>query len=204
MAEKIERNYTEEVLEEEEGKKVLLKGWVHETRDLGKIRFLVLRDKEGRIQITAPEKKVDDEIFEAMETSRESVISVKGEVKKSGKAPGGKEVIPEQIEILAEANHPLPIDVSDFSKTELPKRLDYRFLDLHRDKTQAIFKIQSVISMSFREYFSDKGYMEMQPPSVISSASEGGTDLFSVNYFDEEAYLAQSPQLYKQMLACSI
>jgi len=98
----------------------------------------------------------------------------------------------------------LPIDVSDFSKTELPKRLDYRFLDLHRRKIQAIFKIQSEIANSFREFFYNLGFFEIQPPSVISSSSEGGTELFEIRYFEKKAYLAQSPQLYKQMLACSM
>jgi len=98
----------------------------------------------------------------------------------------------------------LPIDVSDRSKTELPKRLDYRFLDFHRRKIQAIFKIQSTVSTAFREHFIKKEFIEMQPPSIISSASEGGTELFPAKYFEKKAYLAQSPQLYKQMVACAM
>ena len=97
----------------------------------------------------------------------------------------------------------MPIDVSDFSKTELPKRLDYRFLDLHRERIKSIFIIQAEILNSFRNYFYGKGFTEVQLPSIISGSSEGGTELFSVNYFDEKVFLAQSPQLYKQMLACS-
>jgi len=180
-------------------------GWVHEARDLGKIRFLVLKDITGRIQITGLKDNTDKEVYDIMgKISKESVISVKGSLKASKKAPGGKEVIPKKIEIVAEADSPLPIDVSDRSKTELPKRLDYRFLDLHRDKIQAIFKIQSTISMAFREHFIDKGFLEFQPPSIIGSASEGGTELFPAKYFEKNAYLAQSPQLYKQMVACSM
>ncbi len=185
--------------------KVQITGWVHEKRDLGKIRFLLLRDTSGIIQITAHKDRSDKKIFDLMDSlTRESVIRVDGEVKVSKQAPDGKEIVPDKIEVLAKAGDKLPVDVSDFSKTELPKRLDYRFLDLHRRKIQAIFKIQSTISTSFREHFINKGFIEFQPPSIISSASEGGTELFPAKYFEKSAYLAQSPQLYKQMVACSM
>lgn len=179
-------------------------GWVSKSRALGKIRFVMLRDVTGIVQVTAVQKKADKKIFDLMDKlTREGVIYVKGKVVSSKQAPGGKEIIPEKMEVISEANK-LPIDVSHFSKTELPKRLDYRFLDLHRRKTQAIFKIQSEISMAFREYFYKKNFLEVQLPSIIGSSSEGGTELFSVKYFEKNAYLAQSPQLYKQMLACSM
>jgi aspartyl-tRNA synthetase len=186
-------------------KDVEIGGWVKNTRALGKIKFIVLRDISGEIQITGVENEIDKKIFEIMDKiPRESVIYVKGNVKTSQQAPGGKEVIPLKLEILNKSEELLPIDVSEFSKTELPKRLDFRFLDLHRKRVQAVFKIQNVISNSFREYFYNKGFLEFQPPCIISSASEGGTELFSVQYFEKKAYLAQSPQLYKQMLACSM
>ena len=185
--------------------KIEILGWVHDSRALGKIRFLVLKDISGRMQVTAVKGKVSEDIFKLMNSiSRESVIKVIGSLKESKQAPGGKEIIPNKIEILAKAKHPLPIDVSDRSKTELPKRLDYRFLDFHRQKIQAIFKIQSTVSTAFREHFIKKEFIEMQPPSIISSASEGGTELFPTKYFEKKAYLAQSPQLYKQMVACSM
>ena len=184
--------------------KVELAGWVYNTRGLGKIRFLLLRDISGIIQITGIESKTKKEIFETMDKiSNESVVYVKGEIKECKQAPGGKEIIPEDIQIIAKAETPV-IDVSDFSKTELPKRLDYRFLDFHRKKVQAIFKIQNEIANSFREFFYKKNFLEMQPPCIISSSSEGGTELFEVKYFEKKAYLAQSPQLYKQMIACSM
>ncbi len=179
-------------------------GWVYNTRALGKIKFLVLRDLSGEIQVTAPESKTSKEMFAKLDKiSRESVIYVSGEIKDSNQAPGGKELIPKELKIL-NSSEDLPIDVADFSKTELPKRLDYRFLDFHRKKTQAIFKIQTEITNSFREFFYNKEFVEMQPPCIISSASEGGTELFPAKYFEKSAYLAQSPQLYKQMVACSM
>jgi nondiscriminating aspartyl-tRNA synthetase len=185
-------------------KKVELAGWVKNTRALGKIKFLVLKDISGEIQVTAVEGETDKKVFEQIDKMpRESVVTITGEVKDSKQAPGGKEISPTKVEVLNKAED-LPIDISDSSKTELPKRLDYRFLDFHRKKIQAVFKIQNVISNTFREHFYKKGFFEMQPPCIISAASEGGTELFSVQYFEKKAYLAQSPQLYKQMLACSM
>jgi len=180
---------------------VELAGWVQNTRDLSKVKFLVLRDRTGIIQITGVSSKTPKEIFQDMEKiTRESVVYVKGEVVDSKQAPGGKEILPSELIVLNQAED-LPIDVTDFSKTELSKRLDNRFLDARRRTVQAIFKIQSTISMSFREYFVNKGFIEIQTPSIIGSSSEGGTELFEAKYFEKKAYLAQSPQLYKQMLA---
>ena len=184
---------------------VLLKGWVHETRDLKKVRFLILKDITGRIQVTGIEGKTNPKTFELLDNlNRESVVQVTGTLKECKQAPNGKELIPESIEVIAEAENPLPIDVSDYSKTELPLRLDNRFLDFHSAKTQAIFKIQSTIGHSFIEYFVNKGFMYCHTPSIISASSEGGTELFKAKYFEKEIFLAQSPQLYKQMIACGV
>ena len=199
----MERSYIKEIVEKGKEEKVLVKGWVHDTRELGKIRFLILRDVTGIIQIVGI-KKENEKVFNEMSQSRENVLEIEGKTQKSKQAPGGIEIVPERIELLAEAEQPLPIDVSDFSKTELPKRLDYRFLDLHRRRVQAVFKIQGVLSESFREHFFNKNFVEIQPPCIIGAASEGGTELFEVKYFEKKAFLAQSPQLYKQMLACSM
>jgi aspartyl-tRNA synthetase len=181
-----------------------VRGWVHDIRELGKIRFLLLRDMSGIIQITAVKGKVSDEAFSKMMQNRENVLAITGKAVKSKQAPGGIEIVPEKIEVLAEAFQPLPIDVSDFSKTELPKRLDWRFLDFHRRKTQMIFKIQTEIAHAFREFFYQRGFVEMQPPCLIGASSEGGTELFPVKYFEKDAFLIQSPQLHKQMVACSM
>jgi len=200
----MERSYVKEVFEKKAGEKVLLRGWVYDSRDLKKVKFIVLRDISGRVQVTGLQKETPAEYFDEMEKiPRESAIEVIGKITDSKQAPGGKEVIPEKIIVLGKAEE-LPIDVSDFSKTDLPKRLDYRYLDFHREKVQAIFKIQNEIENAFREHFYKKGFIEMQPPCIISAASEGGTELFPVQYFEKKAYLAQSPQLYKQMMACSM
>src|SRR3990167_4823035 len=185
--------------------KVLLKGWVHDSRDLSKVKFLVLKDRSGRIQVTGINGKTPEKVFSLMDKiNKESAVLIEGSVQDSPKAPGGKEILPDKIEIIAEADVNLPIDVSDFSKTELPKRIDYRFLDLHRDKAQAIFKIQSTLLQSYRKFMTEEGAIEAIFPSIISSSSEGGTELYPLKYFEKSAYLSQSCQLYKQMLACSM
>lgn len=200
-----ERARIDSLSAKDDGKRVVIAGSVYDIRDLGKIRFVVVRDMTGEIQITAHRDKADKGLFERMSAvSRESSVVIHGTIKKSEKASGGRELMPEKFDIVGQAESPLPIDTSDFSKTELPKRLDYRFLDMHRKRTQAIFKIQSTLSHAFLTHFHQKGFIEMQPPCVIGQASEGGTDLFEVKYFEKKAYLAQSPQLYKQMLACSM
>jgi len=202
----MERTTIKKTFENKAGTKVKLAGWVHEVRALGKVKFLVLRDISGRIQTVGVKGETPEKDFELMgKINRESVVYIEGVVKDSKQALGGKEIGIEKIELVSEAGEKLPIDVSDFSKTELPKRLDYRFLDLHRERVQAIFRVQSTIMTAFREYMTQKqNALEAAFPSLIGASSEGGTDVFKVKYFEKEAFLSQSCQLYKQMLACSM
>jgi len=200
-----ERKSISDITAKDDGKKVTIAGWLYDDRALGKLRFLIVRDISGEIQVTGFKGETSDKVFESMgKVSRESVVVISGKVKKSDKAPGGREINPESFEVIAVAEQPLPIDVTDFSKTELPKRLDYRFLDLHRRKTQAIFKVESTIMQAYVEFMTKEGAIGAQFPSIISTSSEGGTELFSAQYFEKKAFLSQSCQLYKQMLACSI
>jgi aspartyl-tRNA synthetase len=197
------RRYCEDITEKNDGEKVEIKGWASELRDLGKLKFILLRDITGVIQIVAHRDKVKAEIFdEIKKITEESAIAVSGTVKKSKQAPGGVEIVPDKIELIAKSD-PLAIDVKEWGKTDISKRLDFRFLDFHNPKVQAIFKIQSEIAHSFREFFYINKFTEIQPPCVIASSSEGGTELFPVMYFEKPAFLAQSPQLYKQMATCS-
>jgi aspartyl-tRNA synthetase len=186
------------------GKEVLLKGWVYEIRILAKLGFILLRDKTGIVQCVVQ----GDVMKKLSELTLESAVEIKGKAKaanvKAEYARKDVEVDCESIEILSKAEN-LPIHVNEkTTTTEFSTRLDNRFLDIRKPKIQAIFEIQTVISNSFREYFYKKDYIEIQPPCIISAASEGGTELFPVQYFEQKAYLAQSPQLYKQILACSL
>ena len=186
------------------GQKVLLKGWVFEIRELGKMRFLLLREASGIIQCVLKQrsKGFNEEL------TLESVVSIKGKVKKAKvKAELARhdiEIEVEELKILNKAEE-LPIQVNEKTiTTGLDKRLDYRSLDIRKPKIKAIFKIQSTIINVFREFFYKEGFIEIQPPGIIATSTEGGTDLFEAKYFEKKAYLAQSPQLYKQLGAISM
>src|SRR3990167_591068 len=114
-----ERKLIGDITSKDDGKKVTIAGWLYDDRDLGKLRFILIRDITGEIQVTGFKGETNDDVFKKMKASRESVLVISGTVKKSDKAPGGREINPEEIEVLANAENPLPIDVTDFSKTEL-------------------------------------------------------------------------------------
>ncbi len=194
-----ERTYIEKA-KESLGQTVTIAGWVKRTRELRKISFIILRDRTGEIQVT-----VKDGALKSMvaDLGREDVVTVTGKAVSSEIVHAGVEFIPDGIEVLNRAKQPLPFDLFGTVKAELDTRLNYRFMDFRTPHTNAIFTIQNVLLVSFREFLIDDGYIEFQPPCIIASASEGGAELFSIPYFGREAYLAQSPQLYKQMAAIS-
>lgn len=180
-------------------KVVEVAGFVHNTRDLSKVKFLILRDRTGIIQITGISSKTPKEIFSDMEKiTRESVVYVKGEVVSSKQAPGGKEILPSELVVISKADD-LPIDTTDFSKTELPKRLDNRFLDTRRREVEAIFKIRSDIYKTIIDFFSKNDFIIINTPKITTIGLESGAECFDVKYFNQKAVLAQSPQFYKQM-----
>jgi aspartyl-tRNA synthetase len=200
----MERTYVDEI---KKNKEVFLQGWVHDIRELPKAKFILLRDITGIVQCVL---KQENKSFNE-KLNLETVIQVKGETKEAKLTSpeltiNNLEVDVVNLEILNKAEN-LPIHVYEKDKDirqDLSVRLDNRSLDLRKKRVQAIFKIQSEISSSFKEFFKKNNFIEIQCPSVIASASEGGTQLFSVNYFEKKAYLAQSPQLYKQLCAISL
>lgn len=197
-------HYTNEITEELNGKTVVVAGWVHEIRDLGKIKFLILRDRGGNIQIIAKAETAGAELLKKIDSlARESVVSIKGKVQLNKQAPLGVEIIPESIDLVAGAKSPLPLDVTGKVPADLDTRLNNRFMDLKKPQVAAIFNIRSKVQEAFRGYFIKNGFIEINPPSIIAAASEGGTELFAISYFEKEAFLAQSPQLYKQMVMAS-
>ncbi|MDK2853354.1 MAG: aspartyl-tRNA synthetase [Thermococcaceae archaeon] len=197
-------HYSSQITEELNGKKVKVAGWVYEVKDLGGIKFLWLRDREGIVQITAPKKKVNEEVFALIpKLNSEDVIAVEGVVNFTPKAKLGFEIIPEKIEILSRADSPLPLDPTGKVKAELDTRLDNRFMDLRRPEVMAIFKIRSSVFKAVRDFFYQEGFIEIHTPKIIATATEGGTELFPMKYFERDAFLAQSPQLYKQIMMAS-
>jgi nondiscriminating aspartyl-tRNA synthetase len=183
------------------GAEVSLAGFAHEIRDLGGVCFLVLRDRTGPAQVTLVKKMVDRALFNMVRTlSRESVVVIKGTVKAEPKAPRGFEIIPKEIRVLSVAQVPLPLDTTGKVDCELDTRLDSRFMDIRRPCVLAGFEIESAVLRSIRDYFYSRKMTEVFTPKIVAAATEGGTDLFPISYFEREAFLNQSPQLYKQML----
>jgi len=194
-------HYSKRIDPEMSGEEITVMGWIHEIRDLGGIIFVLLRDRDGTIQITAPSKKISKELLEEIRKLRkESVIAVKGIIQESAKAPGGYEIIPNEIRLLNESKLPLPLDTTDKVRAEIDTRLDSRYIDLRRPTSSAIFKIKSRMLHSVRNFLEKGEFIEINTPKLVASATEGGTELFPITYFEREAFLGQSPQLYKQMM----
>ncbi|HUW86627.1 MAG TPA: aspartate--tRNA(Asn) ligase [Methanoregula sp.] len=176
-------------------------GWVHEVRDLGGLAFFLIRDRTGIIQVTIPKKRTSEAVLSAAKkVSRESVVRVAGIVKAIDKAPGGRELVPDVFEIVSLADSPLPLDVVEKVPADLDTRLDARFLDARRPRVAAVFQIRSAAMHAINQYLHNEGFINITTPKIVAAATEGGTDLFPIAYFDKEAFLNQSPQLYKQMM----
>jgi nondiscriminating aspartyl-tRNA synthetase len=194
-------HYSGDINAQLDGKEVILTGFAHEMRDLGGIAFLVLRDRKGLAQVTLVKKLLGKEAFKsARSISRESVVLVRGNVKAEPKAPRGYEILPTEIQVLNAAQVPLPLDPTEKVECELDTRLDARFMDIRRPCVLAAFEIESAVLQYLRSFFSQKGLTEVFTPKIVAAATEGGTDLFPISYFEKEAFLNQSPQLFKQML----
>ena len=184
-------------------KKVSIKGFVHEIRAQSKIIFLIMRDVSGIIQcVVKPEQ---GKVFSGLgKIPRESVLIVDGVVKESKQAPGGAELLIEGFEVLSEATSPLPIPVVDKgAEVSLPNKLDWRWIDLRKPKNLLIFKLWTEIERGMRDYWEKNGFIQVYSPKFMPAPSETGAELFEVEYFGKKAYLAQSPQFYKQMAMAS-
>jgi len=177
------------------GETVELSGWVHRIRNLGGVVFVILRDRSGTVQL------VTDGEFNL---PVESVIRVRGVVNGNEKAPGGYEIAMESFEVLAEAESDLPISVNqDPESLSLEAILDNRMISLRNPKILSIFKLQAVCVKAFADFFRGEDFTQIKTSKIIGGGSEGGTNLFSMDYFGKTAYLAQSPQLYKQTMVAS-
>ena len=183
-----------------------IQGFVDNVRNIKWVQFIVLRDTTGKIQITI-EKSLEEnkQMVELVETlTNESTIKVKGKIIKNENVKlNGMEIIPTSIEVTSVSAPELPINYKDLENINLDTRLDYRFLDLRNEKNALIFKVQSTLVRYMREYLYNNNFMEIHTPKLIGAASESGSEVFEVKYFDRLAYLAQSPQFYKQMAMSS-
>lgn len=187
-------------LKEHIGSEVNVSGWISDLRNLNKIKFIILRDRSGDMQCVALKSETPEDVFNSINSlARESVIEIIGTVSKNTESKWGIELLIKHINIINVPIEPLPIDNSDKSNTELEKRIDYRFIDTRNKKINAIFKIRSKIARILTDIFDDQGFTNINTPKLNSSGVESGSALFEVKYFDKKAYLAQSPQIYKQM-----
>jgi len=179
-------------LSERIGESVTLQGWVHSRRDLGGIRFLLLRDRTGVVQCVFG--KVDLPIAE-------SCVRVSGRVVESKKAPGGLEIQAETLEVIAEATEPTPIEIPKEEWNVNPDTLlEYRHVSLRSPKARAVLKVQAELVRAFRDALTAQDFTEIFTPKLVAAGAEGGAALFEVDYYGKRAYLAQSPQLYKQIM----
>jgi len=182
------------------GKEVVLGGWIEDLRKLGKMTFITLRDVSGISQIIV-KGDLNDQLGEI---NRQSVVSVKGIVQETKARDFAFEIKAEEIEVLAKAIHPLPVDPIGRVESNIDTRLNHRALDMRNQKTASIFKLRHHVLATLRKTLTEKKFIEITTPKIIGSASEGGADLFSLDYFGKTAYLAQSPQLYKEQMTIGL
>ena len=190
----------EDVKSDMKGQEVIIGGWIEDLRKLGKMTFLTVRDVTGLAQVIVKEESSKN--IEGV--TRQSVIRVQGKVQETKARDFEWEIKADQIEVLANAKHPLPIDPIGRLESNIDNRLNARALDMRNQRTASIFKIRHHVLAAIRKTFSDKKFIEINTPKLIGSASEGGANLFSLDYFGKQAYLAQSPQLYKEQMTIGL
>ena len=177
--------------------RVRVRGWVHAIRDQKKVQFVVLRDETGLAQVVLPKGDPPSELNEAVSAlTPESAVSIVGTVVADERVKlGGLELKLEGLSVDSPAEPELPVAPD----SALDKRIDWRYMDLRRPDRRLIFEVQSTAEHAMRDYWRKDGFIELHSPKTMGSASESGAELFKLEYFEKTAYLAQSPQFYKQM-----
>jgi len=177
------------------GEQVLVKGWLERIRELSTVTFLILRDRTGTVQIAA-----DPKLYAELKLSTESVVEVLGRVHSEPRAKAGFEVAADKFTVLSRAEN-LPIQINGpVLNVPLELALDNRVLSLRHRLINPIFRIQAALVHGFQTFLSREGFVQVFTPKIVASGTEGGTELFPLQYFEEKAFLCQSPQFYKQMM----
>ncbi|HIQ03834.1 MAG TPA: aspartate--tRNA(Asn) ligase [Desulfurococcales archaeon] len=192
-------HYISEVFKLNPGVRVRVAGWVHKIRDLGGIKFVILRDRSGIIQVVVKRDKTPEAYSVVEDLVEESVVTVEGVTVSDRRAPGGIEILASSIKVLNKSSKPLPLNF-ERDIDNLGRRLDWRFIDLRSKRVQLIFIVESEVANAIREYFRLNGFIEIFTSKIVAQATEGGANVFPLVYFGREAFLAQSPQLYKQLM----
>jgi len=197
-------HYSNQLSASLEGNSVIVMGWVLTVRGHGNISFLTLHDKTGDIQVVAKAGSCPDEIREKIsQLKSHSSISISGTIKTSEKAPNGIEITPTELRVFSEVEKIPPFEPQAKTVKNIDTRLEIRPIDLRRKVLQDIFNARSSVLKSIRSYFYDEDFTEINTPKMIATATEGGAALFPIFYYNKEAFLAQSPQLYKEQLTMS-
>lgn len=188
----------------EEGEEVTIAGWAEEVTTMGGLVFVRLRDKTGLIQLKFEEDTTDESLFKmSQDINRQSSVVAKGSVEEDDRAPGGIEVVPHSVEVVAESETGLPLDPSQKVGSEMDTRLENRTLDLRSAERKAIFSIRAGVLQSARDTMREHKATEINSSKIVATGTEGGAELFPITYFGEEAFMNQSPQLFKQLIATS-
>ena len=197
-------HYSDELNSSMDGNNVTVMGWVLTVRGHGNISFLTLRDKNGDIPIVAKKGDCPDEVREKLSSLKShSSIGISGKVKSSEKSPKGFEIIPDELRVFSEVQKIPPFEPMAKTVKNIDTRLEVRPIDLRRKVLQDIFSARSKVLASIRNYFTEHNFLEINTPKMIATATEGGAALFPIFYYNKEAFLAQSPQLYKEQLTMS-
>ena len=197
-------HYSNEITSAMDGTKVTVMGWILTVRSHGNISFATIRDKNGDLSIVAKKGDCPDEIREKISSLKaHSSVAITGNVKASEKAPSGFEIIPTDMRVFSEVEKIPPFEPTVKTVKNIDTRLEVRPIDLRRDVLQHIFKTRSLVLKSIRDYFNNQNFVEINTPKMIATATEGGAALFPIFYYNKEAFLAQSPQLYKEQLTMS-
>jgi len=191
------KNYYEQNIE--------LQATIDNIRNLQWVQFIILKDSTGKVQMTIEKNEENEKLVEIVNNlTIDSTLKIKGILKEAPKVKmGGMEIIPESIVVTSLSEEEKPFNYNDLNNVNLDTRLDYRFIDLRNERNKMIFKVQSTLTRYLREYLYNNNFTEIHTPKLIGAASESGSEVFEVKYFDRKAYLAQSPQFYKQMAIAS-
>ena len=183
------------------GREVTIIGWISSIREHSNIKFLTVNDRFGSIQVILKKGEYPASLESEISNIRDhTAIAIKGKVRTEPKAPNGIELIPNDFRILSLANKNSPIVIQSRKGVGIDTRLDLRAVDLRRPYLQSIFNIRYSVLNSCREFLRQEGFIEVNTPKIIATATEGGATLFPIFYYDREAFLTQSPQLYKEQL----
>ncbi|MEJ2259092.1 MAG: OB-fold nucleic acid binding domain-containing protein, partial [Nitrosopumilaceae archaeon] len=197
-------HYSDQIGSSMDGDTVTVMGWVLTVRGHGNISFVTIKDKNGDVPIVAKKGDCPDDVREKLSSLKaHSSIAVSGKVKVSEKSPRGFEIIPTDLRVFSEVEKIPPFEPLAKTVKNIDTRLEVRPIDLRRKPLQHIFNVRSQVLASIRNYFTKQNFVEINTPKMIATATEGGAALFPIFYYNKEAFLAQSPQLYKEQLTMS-